>query len=357
MTPLVDLRSDTVTRPTPAMRRAIAEAEVGDDVLGDDPTVIRLQERCAELLGKEAALFVPSGSMANQVAIRSVCEPGDELIIDETTHSYNYETGGPAALSGVQMRLIPGPRGIFSAADVEARIRPRSSHFANSRMVIIENTNNRGGGSIWPLPAVADVSAIARRHELHVHLDGARLMNACVARSCKPTAYTQYVDSVSMCFSKGLGAPVGSIVAGSKKFIERAHRFRKMFGGAMRQAGILAAAAIYALEHNIERLAEDHANARRLAEGIAGLPGILLDAKTVETNIVIFEVSEKLGAAQAFVDRLRERRVWMFATGPAKIRAVTHLDVDRTAIDRAIGVFRELCAADRAGPPRQPAYV
>ncbi len=339
----VDLRSDTVTRPSPGMRAAIANAEVGDDVLGDDPTVNRLQERMAAMLGKEAALFVPSGSMANQVSIRSVCEPGDEIIIDETTHSYNYEAAGPAALSGVSMRIIPGQRGIFNAAQVEAAVRPLGAHFPHSRLVIIENTNNRGGGSIWPLETVADIRPVADRHGLHVHMDGARLMNACVATGRKPTEYTQHVDSVSLCFSKGLGAPVGSIVAGPQPFITRCHRFRKMFGGGMRQAGILAAAALYALDHNIERLAEDHAHAHRLAEALAELPGIRLDPRTVETNILIFEIDPRLATAADWVARLHERGVWLLATAPNKARAVTHLDVSAAQIDYAINVFRTVC--------------
>jgi threonine aldolase len=342
----VDLRSDTVTRPSPEMRRAIAGAEVGDDVLGDDPTVLRLQERAAELLGKEAALFVPSGSMANQVAIRSATEPGDELIIDETTHSYNYETGGPAALSGCSLRILPGERGIFTPVQAEAAVRPNNVHSPHSRMIIIENTNNRGGGSIWPLEHVSGMRAVADRHGLHLHLDGARLMNACVARRLKPTDYTRHADSISMCFSKGLGAPVGSVVAGTRPFVARCHRFRKMFGGAMRQAGILAAAAIYALDHNIERLADDHANARRLAEGIAELPGIRLDPQTVETNILIFEIDALHGTAADFVARLREHEVWIMATAPQKARAVTHLDVSKSQIDQAIAAFRVICRED-----------
>ncbi len=341
----VDLRSDTVTQPSPGMRAAIAAAEVGDDVLGDDPTVLRLQERCAALLGQEAALFVPSGSMANQIAIRSVCEPGDELICDITTHSYNYESGGPAALSGVSFRLIEGRRGIFDAPQVLACLRPDGPHFARSRMVIVENTNNRGGGSVWPLENLARVHAVARQHGLHLHLDGARLMNACIAAGCRPTDYTRHADSVSMCFSKGLGAPVGSIVAGPRPFIQRCQRFRKMFGGAMRQAGILAAAALYALDHNVERLAEDHAHARLLAEGIAGLPGIRLDPGTVQTNIVIFEVGPPLPPAADFVRQMEQHGVRMFATGPDRVRAVTHLDVSREQIERAIRVFREVCSA------------
>jgi threonine aldolase len=241
------------------------------------------------------------------------------------------------------MRLIPGPRGIFTAADVESRIRKLDAHSPHSQMVIVENTNNRGGGSIWPRENIEAIREVCRRHGLHLHMDGARLMNACVASGRQPTDFTRLVDSVSMCFSKGLGAPVGSIVAGTKPFVVRCHRFRKMFGGAMRQAGILAAAALYALDHNIERLAEDHANARRLAEAIAGLRGVKLDPRTVETNIVIFEIEPSLGTADQFQQRLRERGVWMFATAPNKLRAVTHLDVSREKIERAIAVFRELC--------------
>lgn len=347
---VVDLRSDTVTRPSAGMRAAIAAAEVGDDVLGDDPTVNRLQEEMARRLGKEAALFMPSGSMANQVAIRAATEPGDEIIASVHTHSYNYEAGAPAALSGCSLRLLDGRRGMFSGADVVAAIRPQDSHFARSRLVIVENTNNRGGGSVWPVERVAEVAAAARDHGLHVHLDGARLYNACVARGVEPTDYTQRVDSVCVCFSKGLGAPVGSILAGSHDFIARAHRFRKMFGGGMRQAGILAAAALYAVEHNIDRLAEDHARARRLAEALAELPGIRLDPRDVETNIVIFGVEASLGSAADFVARLRERGVWVLATGPQQVRAVTHLDVSDEQIERAITVLREVCGGQRPLP-------
>jgi len=345
---IVDLRSDTVTKPSPEMRAAMAAAEVGDDVLGDDPTVQRLQQRCADLFGKEAALFTPSGTMANQLAIRSVCEPGDEIILEDSTHSYKYESGGASALSGCSIRVIEAPRGIFTPQAVEAAIRPDSEHFARSRMAIVENTNNRGGGSVWDPPQVAAIRAVAQRCGLHLHLDGARLMNACVARALAPREYAQHADSLSMCFSKGLGAPVGSILAGNREFIHRAHRFRKMFGGGMRQAGVLAAAALYALDHNVERLAQDHANARRLAEGVAGLGPIEIDPRTVETNIVILDVRPEFGPAQALVDRLRERGVWLFAIGPQQIRAVTHLDVSRDQIDRAITAFREVC--ERTAP-------
>jgi len=343
MSSVVDLRSATVTRPTPAMRQVIANAEVGDDVLGDDPTVIKLQERAAALLGQEAALYVPSGTMANQIAIRAVTEPGDELIIDETTHSYNFETGGAAALSGVSFRIINGPRGIYTPAQAEALVRPDNVHYPHSRMVIVENTNNRGGGSIWPLEHLAGLRAVADRHKLHFHMDGARLMNACVARGVVPTVFTKHVDSVSLCLSKGLGAPVGSVIAGPASFVKRCHRFRKMFGGAMRQAGILAAAAIYALDHHVERLAEDHAHARRLADAIADLPGIGVNPAEVETNIVIFDVDPRHGTAADLAGRLRSAGVWLLPTAPQKARAVTHLDVSAAQIDEAVAAFRAVC--------------
>jgi threonine aldolase len=342
MSEIVDLRSDTVTKPSADMRAAIASAEVGDDVHGDDPTVNALQARAAELLGQETALYVPSGSMANQIAIHCVCEPGDELIFDVATHTFNYETGAAAALSGVSMRTVQGTRGIYTADDVRAVLRAKSIHAPNSRMIVVENTNNTGGGSVWPQEKLAGIRAVADEHGLHVHLDGARLMNACVAAGCKPTDFTQYVDTVSMCFSKGLGAPVGSVIAGSKAFFERAVRCRKMFGGAMRQAGLLAAGALYALDHNVERLAEDHANAKRLAQALAETPGFEIDPATVETNIVIFQVDPRLGTGAEMQARLESHGVWMFSMGPQMMRAVTHLDVSSAQVDRAIEVFREI---------------
>ncbi len=339
----VDLRSDTVTRPTAAMRAAIAAAEVGDDVFGDDPTVNLLQQRAAELLGKSAALFVPSGTMANQIAIRASTRPGDELIIDRFSHAYLYEGGAAAALSGVSVYPLDKPRGIFSAADVLAAIRPDDPHFARSRLVIIENTNNNGGGSIWPLESVADIRAVADQHGLRVHLDGARLLNACVASGCEPSEYARYADSVSICFSKGLGAPIGSVIAGDEEFIAHALRVRKRLGGGMRQAGLLAAAALYALDHNVERLVEDHINARKLAEALAELPGIIIDPDAVQTNLVYFDVDQRHQTADELAARLHERGVWLLALGPRTARAVTHLDVSSEQIDHAIGVLREVC--------------
>lgn len=347
---IVDLRSDTVTKPTPAMRRAMAEAEVGDDVLGDDPTVLRLQERVAELLGKEAALFVPSGTMANQTAIRSHTQPGDEIIAHPDSHIYYYESGAPAALSGCSIRFLPGPAGTFEASQVRGAIRPGNSHFPQSRLVVIENTHNRGGGSVWPVEKIAAIREVADEFGLAMHLDGARLMNACAVTGRSPTDYTRHFDTVSMCFSKGLGAPVGSAVAGSKALMQRAHRYRKMFGGGMRQSGILAAAALYALDHHVKRLAEDHANARRLAEAIAEMPGLRIDVRSVETNILFFDVDESVGTAMSFCSGMEAAGVRLLSEGPQRVRAVTHLDVIGEDIESAVSAMKGLLKR----PPAKP---
>ena len=339
----IDLRSDTVTRPTTGMRRAMAEAEVGDDVFGDDPTVNRLQERVADLLGKEAALFVPSGTMANEVAIRALTEPGQEIIAHCDSLIYLYEGGGPAALSGCSLRLLEGERGLIAADAVRAAIRnPEDPHAPMSSLVVLENTHNRGGGTIWPLRRIEEIGAVARQAGLRMHLDGARLMNASVASGIAARDFAKEFDTVAMCFSKGLGAPVGSAVAGSRAAVKRAHRFRKMFGGGMRQAGILAAGALYALDHHVERLAEDHANAALLARGLAAIPGIVIDPSTVETNIVYFEIDRARGAAADLCRALNEERVWMLAVAPQRVRAVTHLDVSREGIEHAIRVLRRV---------------
>lgn len=338
----IDLRSDTVTHPTPEMLQAMVTAEVGDDVLGDDPTVIRLQEYMARLTGKEAACFVPSGTMANGTAIRALTEPGDEIIGNHTGHFYLYESGSYAALSGCSVRLIEGHRGQFDVEDVRAAMRPPDAHFPQSALVIIENTNNRGGGSVWPLEKMERVEAEARRLGLKVHLDGARLMNACVASGHTPAEYAARADTVSMCFSKGLGAPAGSIVAGSAAIIRRVHRFRKLFGGTMRQSGYLAAAALYAIKNHVERLAQDHVNARTLAHAIADMPGLRTDVDEVETNILYYAVDPALGTAAEFAQRLEHNGVRMLATGPQQIRAVTHLDVTANQIDQAISVMKKL---------------
>ncbi|MHB1308822.1 MAG: low-specificity L-threonine aldolase [Limisphaerales bacterium] len=335
---VIDLRSDTVTVPTPAMREAMARAEVGDDVFGDDPTVRELEERTAGILGKEAAVFVPSGTMGNQIAVRSHTEPGDEVLLEANSHLYYYEGGGPAALSGVTCRCLAGERGVFRATDLEAVLRPADPHFPRPRLVCLENTHNRGGGKIWPHERIVEVATAARGRDLRLHLDGARLWNASVASGVPESTYAAAFDSVSVCFSKGLGAPVGSALVGTREFINRARRFRKMFGGGMRQAGIVAAGALHALVHHRARLAEDHANAHRLAEGLAGIPGIDLDS--VETNIVLFRVNS--APATEIVTRLKAEGVWVLAMGPQSIRAVTHLGVTAETITAAVAIFRQL---------------
>jgi threonine aldolase len=340
---LIDLRSDTVTRPTPAMRRAMTEAVVGDDVLGDDPTVIALQERIARIMGKEAACFVPSGTMANQAAIRAHTEPGDEVIAHEDSHIIHYETGAPAALSGVMIRPLRGPHGLFDAADVPPAVRPDSAHFPRSRLLIIENTHNRGGGAVWPVAQIERVARAARDARLRLHLDGARVWNACAATGLRPADYARHFDTVSCCFSKGLGAPVGSAVCGDAPTIARVHRFRKMFGGAMRQAGVLAAAALHALDHHVERLKDDHAAAKRLEAGVRATPGLTV-ALPVETNMVFFDVDPALGTAAEFCARLKTMGVWMLPTAPRRVRAVCHLDAPMPLIERAVEAVRQ-CAA------------
>lgn len=342
---MIDLRSDTVTKPTTAMRRAMAEAEVGDDVFGDDPTINRLQQGVASLLGKEAAIFMPSGSMANQTSLRAHTQPGDEIITHQDNHIYHYEGGAPAALSGCSLKLLGGDRGQFTADDVLAAIRPKDSHFPQSRLVVVENTHNRGGGSVWPVAEIAKIREVADGHGLSMHLDGARLLNACAASGCKPTDYTQFFDTVSICFSKGLGAPVGSAVASTKEMVSRVHRFRKMFGGGMRQGGIIAAGALYALDHHVDRLVEDHTHARRLAEALVKFSGVSIDVATVETNILFFDVDAATGTAKELCDKLYEAGVWMLPLGPRRVRAVTHLDVSAADIDRAIDVLGSVLGA------------
>lgn len=337
---MIDLRSDTVTHPTPGMRQAMAEAEVGDDVFGDDPTVQRLEEETARLLGKESALFMASGTMSNQVAIRTHTEPGDEVLLDTNAHIYFYEAGAPAALSGVMCRCLPGVRGVFDAADVISALRPANVHYPPTRLVCIENTHNLGGGRIWPLDRIGMVAGCARQHGLKLHLDGARLWNASVATGISVEEYARPFDSVSVCFSKGLGAPMGSALAGSKEYVERARRFRKQFGGGLRQAGVVAAAALYALAHHRQRLAEDHANARRLADGLASLPGLVIQPNEIETNIIFFQAVSM--PAPELAGRLAGRGVHVIARSPNSIRAVTHLDVSEADIQATIDIFSQI---------------
>jgi len=329
---LVDLRSDTVTRPTPAMRDAMARAEVGDDVYGEDPTVNRLQDHVASLLGKEAALFVPSGVMANQIALAVLSRPGDEVLVSRGAHCMYYESGAGAALAGVQFRELGGDDGLYDATDVDRAINPDNAHYPTTAVVAIENSHNRGGGRVVPQARVQSISELAKKRNLSLHLDGARLFNVQVATSTPVRELARPFDTVSICLSKGLGAPIGSLIASTKPHIARAHKRRKMLGGGMRQAGILAAACLYALEHHVDRMADDHANARAFAEIVARAPGVTLDLSTVETNIVVFDLRPDvpLDAAQV-VERARARGVLLNPMGPRRVRAVTHLDVDHAA--------------------------
>jgi threonine aldolase len=333
-TKVIDLRSDTVTKPTAPMREAMARAEVGDDVFGDDPTVKELENETAARLGKEAALFTTSGTMANQLAIRSQTEPGDEILVEANAHIYYYEAGGPAALSGVMCRCLEGQRGVFTAPDLERVLRPTDCHFPRTRLVCVENTHNRGGGKIWSMQQIGEVTEAAHKHGLLAHLDGARLWNASVASGVVEREYAAPFDSVSVCFSKGLGAPVGSVLAGSKSLIDRARRFRKMLGGGMRQAGIIAAGALFALRHHHDRLAEDHANARQLASGLAGIPGLDVNPIEVETNMVRFRV--KTMPAEELVEKLKARAVLVLPVSRDTIRAVANLMVTAQDIEAAV---------------------
>jgi threonine aldolase len=337
---MIDLRSDTVTRPTPEMRMAMANAVVGDDVIDKDPTVEQLQDRIAQVLGKEAAIYMPSGTMTNQVAVRLHCVPGDELICEEGSHIFNYEQAAYAQLSGIAARPVRGEFGVLSLEQVEGLIRPDNEHLPRTRLLCIENTHNRGAGRVQPYETVVALTRWAHNHGLVTHLDGARLFNAVVAVGIPARQWAQHFDTVSVCFSKGLGAPVGSALAGTKEHIAKARRHRKLFGGGMRQAGIIAAGALFALENNIERLAEDHTNARLLAETIRRTDGLSLEPDTIDTNIVIFRVNPVIGTAAAFADRLRERGVLVLPFGPQQIRAVTHLDVSRADVEQAADPIR-----------------
>jgi threonine aldolase len=340
----IDLRSDTVTRPTAGMRAAMHAAPVGDDVFGEDSTVNRLEERVAALLGKEAALFVPSGTMSNQICIKGQTQPGDELLCDAGCHIYQFEVGGPAVLSGVTCRTIDGDHGIMDLSQLEDKIRPVNDHLVRTRMVCLENTHNRGGGRVYPIEKIEAISAWARTNGLSMHLDGARLWNAIVASGIAARDWARHFDTVSVCFSKGLGAPVGSALAGPREFVVRARKIRKLFGGGMRQAGILAAAALYALDHHIDRLAEDHRHARVIAGAIADTPELLLDPPDVETNILYFHLERDLGTAKELAAALKQRGVLVHPTGTHSIRACTHLDVSPAQAERAAEAIRQTAA-------------
>jgi threonine aldolase len=329
----IDLRSDTLTRPSVAMRRAMAEAEVGDDVYGEDPSARRLQERMAELLGKPAALFVPTGTMANQLALLSHCERGNDVLVGEGSHCMVYEAGAAAALAQVQFSVV-GQGGLFDAGQALAAIKPNEYHHPQTRLCVIENTHNRAGGRVFPQADVQRIASALAQRGVRVHIDGARLWNAAIASGASLSALAAPADSVSVCFSKGLAAPAGSVLAGSVELIGRARRYRKMLGGGMRQVGVLCAAALHAVEHHVERLADDHENARHLAQGLAAHARLRCDPQSVETNIVMFDVVS--GSAEAFVSRALDQGVLLTAVSATRIRAVTHRDLDRDAIDRAV---------------------
>jgi threonine aldolase len=336
---IIDLRSDTVTKPSEAMRRAMARAEVGDDVYGEDPTVNRLQEMAAALVGKTAALFVPSGTMANQLALRAQAQPGQEVIVESKAHMVRYEQGAGGALAGVQFHWVPGERGIMTPEQVEAAIRPKDPHTIQTALICVENTHNSGGGTIYPLATVERIGAIARQRGLPMHLDGARLFNAVVATGASATEYAKHFATVSFCLSKGLGAPAGSLIAtNDRDMLDKLRRFRRMYGGAMRQAGVLAAAGLYALEHNIARLKEDHDHARRLAQLLKQIPTVTLDLAAVETNIIFFDVKSSRAPVD-LVAALKAEGVLINAVGGGTYRAVTHLDVSAEDVERAGQVF------------------
>jgi threonine aldolase len=340
---IMDFRSDTVTRPTAAMRVAMAEAEVGDDVFGEDPTANRLQARVAEMLGKEAAIYAPSGTMTNLIGVRLHCKPGDEMICEAGCHIINYEQAGYAQLSGIAARTVEGRYGVVQIERLRGLIRAENPHQPRTRLVTLENTHNRGGGKIQPYETVEQICAWAHEHGLRTHLDGARLFNAAVATGIDAARWAAHFDTVSVCFSKGLGAPVGSALVGSRELIDEALRHRKVLGGGMRQCGVTAAAALYALENHVERLALDHECARRLAAGIAEIEQLQLTPEEIDTNLLFFHVDECLGTAAQFCGGLRERGVLMLPTAAQTVRAVTHLDVTFEDADRAVEVLKEVC--------------
>jgi threonine aldolase len=339
----IDLRSDTMTRPTDAMRRAMAEAEVGDDVFGEDPTVNRLEEMAAERLGKKAALYVSSGTMGNIVSQLAHCGRGDEIILGSHSHTFFFEQGGSAAVGGIHPRTVPNqPDGKLALEDIEGAIRGDNIHFPISRLIILENTHNLCNGCPLDIDYMKAVGEIARRHKLKIHVDGARFFNAAVALDVDPKDLAKEADSVSFCLSKGLAAPVGSVVCGTQDFIDNARRARKVLGGGMRQAGVLAAAGIVALNEMIDRLADDHANAKKLAIGLAELPGISIDPNQIQTNIIFFEVTREDMTPEQFVQRIDAEGIRMLPVGPHKIRAVTHYHITSDDIDQALRVISKV---------------
>lgn len=345
----IDLYSDTKTRPTPGMRRTIADAEVGDEQHFEDPTVALLVERAANLLGHETAMFVPSGTMANEIAVLVHCRPGDEIVAHERSHLLNFEGGAPSALAGATVRPVAGDRGTFDVAAVRAAIRPRARHLPSSRLLCVEQTTNVGGGAIWPLPQIEAVIGVARDAGLATHLDGARLMNAAVASGVPAADYASLFDTAYLDFTKGLGAPFGAVLAGSREIVEQAWRWKQRLGGSMRQVGMMAAACLYALDHHVARLADDHGNAARLALLLEGMP--LLSVEPVETNMVFFDTAATGLDAVTFNERLGAHGIRMSVQGATRLRAVTHLDIDDAmigAVADAVAVILKHCGGASA---------
>jgi len=339
---MIDLRSDTVTKPSKGMREAMANAEVGDDVYGEDPTVNELQRRCAEITGKEAALYVPSGCMANQLAIKSQTNPADEVILESESHILNYETAAPAFLSQVQLFPVQGVNGVFTADDIQKQIRPRAYYFPKTALICIENTHNRAGGTIFPIDEIKKIRELALKEGIRMHMDGARVFNASVETGIPVKEYASYVDSISFCFSKGLGAPVGSILCSDKETITKAHKYRKIIGGGMRQAGILAAAALYALDNNVQRLKEDHEKAKCFANEISKLKDISVDMSTVQTNIIIFRLNRTDEEINKFKSALKDKGILISDGSYGSLRAICHLDVSMDDVKKAIDAVKEV---------------
>ena len=340
---MIDLRSDTITKPTDGMRKAMYDAEVGDDVYYEDPTVNRLQERVADLLGKQSAIWVSSGTMGNLLSVKALTLPGDEIILEADSHIVYYEGGGTPMFCGVQMRMIPGERGVMTPMQVEHAVRGTgNAHFPRTSLVCIENTHNRMNGAIQPLDDITGIRKVCDEKGLAMHMDGARLMNASVASGISPKEYSKYFETVTICFSKGLGAPMGSMVAGDEATMQIVHRYRKLVGGGQRQVGVVAAAALYALDHHVERLAEDHENARRLALALADMKGVGIDPDDIDTNIVYFDVTDTGKTALDVVVEMANQGVMMLPLGDMSVRCVTHLGVDTKDIDTAINAFAEV---------------
>jgi threonine aldolase len=356
MTTEINLYSDTVTRPTQGMYRAILDAELGDDMSGEDPTVNKLEARMAEWFGKEAAVLGCSGTQTNQMGIRAHCDPGDEILIDRTGHIANYEAGGPAVLSGVSCRTLVGQNGMLDVATVDGMIRASDQHLCRTRLVCVENTTNLGGGRAYPLSQLQSLRQWAKDNHLKVHMDGARFFNAVVAKGYSAKEVADCVDTVSLCFSKGLGCPMGSILIGSKEEIARARRARKQFGGALRQAGIIAGAALYALDNHINRLEDDHDNAKALAKRIAGIEGLSINVDNVETNLVFFTIDPELGTAADLAARMKARGVRFSVLGKHLVRACTHLDVTGEHIEEAANRLAD-CLSDWHTEKAKPAVA